>query len=247
MATRTDDTPSRETEQGLSASVVDRIATQLLNEIRQGRLPAGTHLVQGDIAARFGVSGTPVREAFYALEHLGLIRWDGRRGVRVFEPDVSDLVEVYNIRASLESLAVRLATARLDSEDLQRLDGLQTQLESISASDEEFSPLDAEFHHRLADRAGSPRLARLIDAQLTTTAAYEVFLKATGPDSVDAIHREHRAVLAAARTGDGELAAAAMSTHLTARGRALLGFNAAGSAVSSAAYLVNSTRKAGLT
>ncbi|WP_326793510.1 GntR family transcriptional regulator (plasmid) [Streptomyces sp. NBC_00841] len=205
----------------LQASVVEQVAAQLKAEIRQGRLPAGTRLVQGEIATRLGVSGTSVREAFYLLEHLGLIHWDGRRGVRVFAPSVEDLVEVYSIRAALESLAVRLATPGLGSDDLARLEKLQDQMEAPPPEENAFLSLNAQFHTFLAEKAGNRRLARLIDAEQTATSAYVIFLGGAIPTSLRQTHLEHRAILAAIRTGDADLAANAMSVHLTARAWAL--------------------------
>jgi DNA-binding GntR family transcriptional regulator len=205
----------------LQGSVVERVAAHLQDEIRQGRLPAGTRLIQGEIAARLGVSGTSVREAFYVLENLRLVTWDGRRGASVFEPSPQNLVEVYNIRAALESLAVQIAAPRLDQSDIDQLDSLLAEMERLHLADNQFLALNARFHGHLVEKSGSGRLARLIDAQQTAASAYIVFLGGVEPESTRRTHLEHRAILAALRTGDADLAAAAMRAHLTARARAL--------------------------
>lgn len=205
----------------LQGSVVERVAAQLQDEIRQGRLPAGTRLIQGDIAARLGVSGTSVREAFYVLENLGLVTWDGRRGVSVFEPSMQNLIEVYNIRAALESLAVQIAAPRLEQSDIDRLDSLLTEMETLRLADNRFLALNGRFHGHLVGKSGSGRLVRLIDAQQSAASAYVAFLGGVEPESTRRTHLEHRAILSALRTGDADLAAAAMRAHLNARARAL--------------------------
>ncbi|WP_225636626.1 GntR family transcriptional regulator [Streptomyces solaniscabiei] len=208
--------------ESLHASVVDRIAEQLKHEIAAGTLPAGSRLVQGEIAARLGVSGTSVREAFYVLEHEGLISWDGRRGVRVFQPSVADLVEVYGIRAALESLAVSIATPILTARELEGLAGLLARMERLGESDrDQFVALNAEFHASVARASGQQKLIRLIDAQQTATSAYIRFLGGVVSESIERSNLEHRLIYTAILAGDPGLAAAAMESHLSARAAAL--------------------------
>ncbi|HEV2661690.1 MAG TPA: GntR family transcriptional regulator, partial [Ktedonobacteraceae bacterium] len=87
-------------------TIAEQIAAALRKEITTGHLAAGTHLPQVEIAQRFGVSTTPVREAFGLLQSEGLVQIDTHRGVTVFLPTVQDLVEHYEIRMALEMLAV---------------------------------------------------------------------------------------------------------------------------------------------
>ena len=98
------------------------VAERLRDLIRSGELPSGAHLRQDEIAARFGVSTTPVREAFVALEREGLVRRHPHRGVVVFVPSVEELDEVYEIRAMLEPLATEIATKKLTEDDLVALE-----------------------------------------------------------------------------------------------------------------------------
>ena len=73
-------------------TIAEQIANALRQEIVIGQLPAGTRLRQVEIAQRFGVSTTPVREAFGLLQSEGLVQIDTHRGVTVFLPTVQDLV-----------------------------------------------------------------------------------------------------------------------------------------------------------
>src|SRR5690348_4351298 len=86
-------------------TVAEQVATALREEITTGQLAAGTRLRQNEIAQRFGVSSTPVREAFGLLQSEGLVQIDPHRGVTVFLPSIQDLIEHYEIRIALEVLA----------------------------------------------------------------------------------------------------------------------------------------------
>lgn len=100
------------------------VAERLRDEIQDGTLAPGTRLRQNEIARRFGVSTTPVREAFAQLQAEGLVRIDPHRGAVVFHPTVEDLVEFYEIREVLESLAVVRAIPRLRSDVVKELAAL---------------------------------------------------------------------------------------------------------------------------
>src|SRR5918997_1170374 len=88
---------------------------------RVDTLAPGTRLRQNDVAKRFGVSTTPVREAFAQLQAEGLVRIDPHRGAVVFHPSVDDVLEFYEIREALESLAVGHAIRKIDGDLAARL------------------------------------------------------------------------------------------------------------------------------
>ena len=91
-----------------------RIARILADRIITGDIPPGARLRQDHIAAEFGASHVPVREAFRDLQAQGLAESLPRRGFRVSDFDVTALREVAEMRASLESLALRHAAPRAD-------------------------------------------------------------------------------------------------------------------------------------
>src|ERR1700742_4105097 len=102
--------------QGLGSTRAAAVAEELRRLILSGELPAGTRLRQVELAQRFNVSTTPVREAFTVLARQGLVRHDVQRGVVVFTPTVGDVLENYEIRIALESLATEIA-AKAISDD----------------------------------------------------------------------------------------------------------------------------------
>ncbi|MDX6553695.1 MAG: hypothetical protein QOH74_2183 [Gaiellales bacterium] len=111
-----------------SLSRADDLAHELQVEIMTGRIPLGTRLRQEDLAARFGVSRTPIREALRQLQAIGLVEQLGHRGalVRSFSPD--ECRNVFLVRAELEGLAAERAAGRLTTYDNADLEIAQSLL-----------------------------------------------------------------------------------------------------------------------
>lgn len=111
-----------------SASRADDLAHELQVEIMTGRIPLGTRLRQEDLAARFGVSRTPIREALRQLQAIGLVEQLGHRGalVRSFSPD--ECRNIFLVRAELEGLAAERAAGRLTTYDNADLETAQSLL-----------------------------------------------------------------------------------------------------------------------
>src|ERR1700754_4129355 len=99
----------------------DRIFPELEFDIVSGKLPMGAKLGEETLAARFGVSRGPLREALRRLEGGGLVVRLPHLGVRVGQLSKSDLAEVYEIREVLEGLAARLAAERMSYEERHAL------------------------------------------------------------------------------------------------------------------------------
>lgn len=93
-------------------SLVEQAYEAILGEIADGTLPAGTHLVQEVLAARYGVSRQPIQQALLLLRNDGLVQDAGRRGLIVAPLDVRMMQDRYQVRAALDALAARLAAER---------------------------------------------------------------------------------------------------------------------------------------
>jgi DNA-binding GntR family transcriptional regulator len=102
-------------------STVERLAGAIQAQVLSGALPVGTRLRQEALAAQFGVSRTPVREALRQLAATGLVELLPNRGAIVRGPSARELREAYEVRAELEGLAAELAAARISDRDLVRL------------------------------------------------------------------------------------------------------------------------------
>jgi DNA-binding GntR family transcriptional regulator len=106
---------------GDGAALVDRLAATIQARVLSGEIPSGVRLRQETLAAEFGVSRTPVREALRKLQASGLVHVEPNRGAIVRGPTAREVQEAYKVRADLEGLAAELATTRIRDEELRRL------------------------------------------------------------------------------------------------------------------------------
>src|SRR5688572_25758496 len=116
--------PERLTVPGLA----DEIAYRLRADILEGRLALGAPLRHEQLAPRFGVSRTPIREALHKLQATGLVELSPNRGAVVRTPRRTELIEVYELRADLEGFACELACGRASDAELDALDAAQARM-----------------------------------------------------------------------------------------------------------------------
>jgi DNA-binding GntR family transcriptional regulator len=191
----------------------EAVAAELRRLIKTGELTPGERLRQADLAARFGVSTTPVREAFTALAREGLVRHDAHRGVVVFAPSLPDLRETYEMRAVLEPLATELAVACLTDSAIGELRCLVEEMRT--ASPQRYAELNQAFHRQIYDASARPRLLETI-AQLREAAAtyLSLALHQYDPAYREAAQEEHEAILGAVEARASRRAAALVRDHL---------------------------------
>jgi DNA-binding GntR family transcriptional regulator len=133
----------------------------LKREIIQGDLGPGSQWLEEEIAARLGMSRTPVREALVRLEQEGFVQITPRRGVRVRELTRRDVLEVNEVLECLELQATqRLAARGLTSDEMARLDATITGMDAALAADDivAWARADYTFHRRLIELAGNRHL-----------------------------------------------------------------------------------------
>ena len=143
-----------------ATSLVDGTYDLLRERILDGRLPAGTHLRQIELARELGVSRTPLREAFARLAVDGLVELQANRGARVREVASDDIAAAFEARLVIEPAVARLAADRRGDDDLQELRRqLGRQRDAVSVSDS----FDANraFHIAIAAAARNPHLYRI--------------------------------------------------------------------------------------
>lgn len=141
------------------------IATRILGGVFAGRFSAGQRMKVGDLAARFGVSPTPVREALVELAGIGIVELQPNRGavLRSFGP--RQLQEIYQVRRILEIEAARCACGHITPAELSKLEqdltGLVTGVRGPEWSQQTLV-VDTRLHELIAVRCGSQRLAHEI-------------------------------------------------------------------------------------
>ncbi|MCZ0962650.1 GntR family transcriptional regulator [Paracoccus benzoatiresistens] len=193
-----------------------KIARSLADRIITGTIPPGTPLRQDHIATEFGASHVPVREAFRHLEAQGLAVSEPRRGMRVTSFDVEELHEVAAMRASLEVLALRHAAPKIT---LAMLDAAEEATRAADASREvrEWEAANRRFHRLILTPCAMPRLLSTIDGLHMASAR---FLFAAWRTEWEAqTDHEHRAILAALRRGQTDVACTILSKHVSRPGR----------------------------
>ncbi len=189
------------------------VAAVLREAISTGKLKANQPLPQAEIAANLQVSHIPVREALRQLESEGLVTYQANRGASVSALTTSEIREIYEIRAMLESGAILLATPKLSSANLARAGELLNQSEQTEDG-ATWGTLDMEFHtiaYHLDDR---PRLAELITELLRRVDRYWLShnLMLTYRHTFE---QEHRQLLAALAARNADEAVRLLNAHLT--------------------------------
>ena len=210
----------------LYQEIVDQIQQQILS----GALKPGDQIpAERDLADRFGVSRTAVREAIKSLTEKGLIEVYVGRGTFVtsLSPDrvVESMTlllrnEPHNVaslqeaRELLEIPTARLAAERRGEEHLTRLRAITSEMEEEGSISPRLVDGDTEFHVEIARASGNPVLVLLsqtIVALLRTERLYRDDSEALLPGALD----QHREIIDAIADGDGDRAASAMADHLT--------------------------------
>ncbi len=178
--------------------------------ILSGEFVAGQPLVEAELAARYGVSKTPVREALKTLAGQGLVRLGDFKGATVNAVDRAMVHDVFGVRVLLEpaavAAAVRSGTDLSEARDLlDRADGAQT--------DAERSVLNREFHRTLYAGCGNRLMVEILDGLRERTALISVALWKS-ERSWDTEAHEHVALWEAARTGDADEAERLTREHI---------------------------------
>lgn len=193
-------------------TVASAATDQLREMIMSGALVEGSPLRQDDLAARLGVSRTPLREAIARLEAEGLLRNDPHRGAVVIKPSVQELREVYEIREALEVLAGTLAARNVTREAVGTLHGILDEIDAARSSDE-WAHLNTRFHMEMYALARRPQLQELI-GQMRNRSELYVRLLVAKPGRSDKAQHEHREILSALEQGRADEVAAAIRRHL---------------------------------
>jgi DNA-binding GntR family transcriptional regulator len=196
-------------------SKTDMVAALIRELIITGELTAGQQLRQRDLAQRFGVSQTPVREAMRRLESEGLVIGDTHRGFTVVTPDDGPVEENFQIRAALESLGASLAARKIDEAGLAELERLNERMRSLADGDPRYAELNREFHFTLYQYSRSPLLMSLMRLLWASLHGGPRVLR-THAESA----RQHDAILDALRTGDADAASALTYQHIMGAERA---------------------------
>jgi DNA-binding GntR family transcriptional regulator len=205
------------------------IVQSLLADVFHGRLRAGEHLVTQELAERFGVSHTPIREALISLSGVGIIDLLPNRGAVVRRITSREVREVCQVRKALECEAVRSACGRIDlaelhvlARDLKRM--MAVKARSATRFVVEARAVDNRLHDLIADSCGNGFLAKEISRlknlfRVFRDVAWEHYEACNDYHRLAEEAREHLAIVEALLAGDPNGAARAMARHIRSGAR----------------------------
>lgn len=191
-----------------------RVADGLRDLILGGDIAPGTRLRQEEIAAQFGSSRVPVREALKLLETEGLVTLVANAGAWVSQLSLEECEEIYRTRERVEPLLLRLAAPTLTPETLDRLQSIaEAMAEGVSV--EEFLALDRQFHLGMYESAHTRVLGELVPRLWNMTQPYRrAYSIMAGASSQRVVHDEHNLILWALREGDVDTAERVLTGHI---------------------------------
>jgi DNA-binding GntR family transcriptional regulator len=193
----------------------ETIATLLAEEIVAGRLAPGTALDEVQLATRFGVSRTPVREALRQLAPSGLLRIAPHRGAVVAVPDAAELAEIFSVMAELEAMAAARAALLMTPAERRALEGQHLAMAAMVRAGDvaAYRAANVAFHHLLYAGAHNRYLAEVVTATRRRVAPFRA-AQLEAPDRLRRSQEEHGAIVTAVLRGDGAGAAAALRQHI---------------------------------
>ena len=193
-----------------------KIRDSLEQRIVEGELSNGKRLDETELSGFYGVSRTPVREALQRLAESGLAEHLPRRGTFVRSPSLSQLVEMFEVMAELECMAIRLAARRATSNDIDALEkDNETCRAAVAANDtKKYYEINARLHGRIYQMSGNSFLAneaRRLHDRLRPFRRLQLRVRGRMEESM----AEHDIILAALRDGDADRAVETMKKHIT--------------------------------
>lgn len=185
----------------------------ILQAIDEGTYRPGSRLVESELADRFGVSRTPIREALQRLETQGLLTRDGRSLI-VASLDHGQMAQLYVVRAELEGLAARLAAQHAAAEEIRVLQDMVRSDHALLDDPNALSRANRRFHKQIHLASHNTYLVQQLDLVHRSMALMATTSLAAEGRSPVALE-EHAAIVLAIAERDGDRAASALKSHLS--------------------------------
>ncbi|TJZ91957.1 GntR family transcriptional regulator [Paracoccus gahaiensis] len=201
----------------MTLPTAQRIRLALENAIVDGRLAPGMRIDPDQVAADYGCSRTPVREALQALEASGLLIVQPKRGTFVARLSVPELMERFEVMAQMEAFCARLACRRATPDDLARIEAANLACAAARTDPDRYYAENTAFHQAIYRAAQNDFLqAETLRLQAILQPYRRRQLQA--PGRVARSLEEHRRIATAICAGDGDEAARAMTDHVLVQG-----------------------------
>ena len=205
-----------------NASLAERIRSAVEADILAGLLAPGSAIDEKLLAARFGVSRTPVREALLWLGAHGLVEFQPRAAIRVRRPDSAELVALLEYLAELEAMCARLAAQRMTLAQREALRAAQGAAAACAAMDDRpgYAQANEAFHTLLYAGSGNPVVVVQLQRTRARLAAFRRLVMEQ-PGRLAGASQEHDAIVSAVLNGDGDAAMRTMRDHVLRKGKAM--------------------------
>ena len=194
-------------------------------EIVRGRFQPGQRLKEDELTALCAVSRTPVREALRRLANEGFVVLIPNQGAQVAHLGASDLADLYELRALVESYGAARAAERISAADIATLKSLARQIEDGSRTPdaraaEDLAAANAAFHRIILKAAASARLEAVAQIEIEEPQALRTLIRYS-PEELARSHFHHRELIAAFEARDPDWARAVMLSHIKAANHVL--------------------------
>ena len=205
------------------ANLGEEVYRLLWKRILDRGLRPGDKLSDLRLSQELGVSRTPTREALQRLVSDGIVRAERNRGFFVASFSASDIAEIYDLRATLETMALRAAAPRLTPDLLgsaqSDLDNVEARLDAAATESEKldaftaFLEVDRGFHRSLVELAGNSRLQNIVEGLWAQIAVFQ-WAGGFRDRWTEAAITRHRSIIAAMLVGDVERATEELRQHI---------------------------------
>ncbi|MBL8692141.1 MAG: GntR family transcriptional regulator [Rhodospirillaceae bacterium] len=205
----------------VAASAADAIRRKIFD----GELKDGEPLRQDLLAAEFGISRTPIREALVQLEAEGLIRIEPHKGAVVREASVADIEEIFELRHLLEPVLLERSAPSLAAADFDHIEAIldEYSAELRNHNVKRWGELNTLFHTALYAKAERPQIRAIVDKLLTASDRY-TRLQLLHTDGLKRAEKEHAEIVTLCRKRKFAAAADVLRSHILVVKASLLDF-----------------------
>lgn len=198
-------------------SAAERAYEEIRRSIASGAYEAGDRLREEELSTALGVSRTPIREALRRLSAEGFVTFSSNKGAQVAAWTDTELEEIFELRALLESYAAKRAATRVDTATVRRLESLALGIRELVPQGwdalGQIAELNNEFHQLVLTSSESPQLVTLAQAIVQIPLVHRTFRRYT-PADLQRSAAQHVELVDACRVGDAGWAEAVMRSHI---------------------------------
>ncbi len=201
----------------------EQIAASLRESIIKRELRPGQKLTEPELAARLGISRTPIREAFRQLESEGFLTVIPRRGAVVSTITAKEIEDFYELKSLLEGYAARMAVEKITDEDIEKLKKINQNLAELAEKEqlEGFFAKNDEFHSCFLELCGNIKLVEIRNSMVKRFLGFRMATLSL-PGRLKKSVKQHRKIITAFERRDGRLAEAVVLEHAILGGEELV-------------------------